>query len=74
MPKSEISAPFSFRPWLLVAVFSLLLFLITAATYSSLGVVIPAMVPELGWSWEHAFLGSRSWGCSPACRPGCRPC
>ena len=45
------------RPWLLVAVFSLLLFLITAATYSSLGVVIPAMVPELGWSWEHAFLG-----------------
>jgi MFS family permease len=46
-----------FRPWLLVAVFSLLLFLITAATYSSLGVVIPAMVPELGWSWEHAFLG-----------------
>ena len=47
----------SFRPWLLVAAFSLLLFLITAATYSSLGVVIPAMVPELGWSWEHAFLG-----------------
>ena len=46
-----------FRPWLLVGVFSLLLFLITAATYSSLGVVIPAMVPELGWSWEHAFLG-----------------
>ena len=45
------------RPWLLVAAFSLLLFLITAATYSSLGVVIPAMVPELGWSWEHAFLG-----------------
>lgn len=45
------------RPWLLLAAFSLLLFLITAATYSSLGVVIPAMVPELGWSWEHAFLG-----------------
>jgi len=45
------------RPWLLVAAFSLLLFLITAATYSSLGVVIPAMVPELGWNWEHAFLG-----------------
>jgi MFS family permease len=47
----------SWRPWFLVAAFSLLLFLITAATYSSLGVVIPAMVPELGWSWEHAFLG-----------------
>ena len=47
----------TFRPWLLVAAFSLLLFLITAATYSSLGVVIPAMVGELGWSWEHAFAG-----------------
>ena len=46
-----------FRPWLLVAAFSLLLFLITAATYSSLGVVIPAMVGELGWSWERAFAG-----------------
>lgn len=47
----------SFRPWLLVAAFSLLLFLITAATYSSLGVVIPAMVGELKWSWELAFAG-----------------
>lgn len=47
----------SLRPWLLVAAFSLLLFLITAATYSSLGVVIPAMVGELHWSWEHAFAG-----------------
>ncbi|WP_426044120.1 CynX/NimT family MFS transporter [Caulobacter sp. DWR3-1-2] len=46
-----------FRPWLLVAAFSLLLFLITAATYSSLGIVIPAMVQELGWSWELAFAG-----------------
>ncbi|MFZ0266108.1 MAG: MFS transporter, partial [Caulobacter sp.] len=51
------SASIPWRPWLLVGVFSLLLFLITAATYSSLGVVIPAMVPALGWSWEHAFLG-----------------
>jgi MFS family permease len=47
----------SFRPWLLVGVFSLLLFLITAATYSSLGIVIPPMVEDLGWSWEHAFAG-----------------
>lgn len=45
------------RPWLLLGAFSLLLFLITAATYSSLGVVIPAMVPDLGWSWQSAFLG-----------------
>ena len=45
------------RPWLLLAAFSLLLFLITAATYASLGVVIPAMVADLGWSWQVAFLG-----------------
>jgi MFS family permease len=45
------------RPWLLLGAFSLLLFLITAATYSSLGVMIPAMVPQLGWSWQNAFLG-----------------
>ena len=46
-----------YRPWLLLAAFSLLLFLITAATYASLGVVIPAMVADLGWSWQVAFLG-----------------
>jgi len=50
------SAP-PWRPWLLLAAFSLLLFLITAATYASLGVVIPAMVADLGWSWQAAFLG-----------------
>ncbi len=60
----------AFRPWLLVAAFSLLLFLITAATCSSLGVVIPAVVPELGWSWGSTpSWVSRSWACSPACRP-----
>ncbi len=54
---STSTAATTWRPWFLVAAFSLLLFLITAATYSSLGVVIPAMVGELGWSWEHAFAG-----------------
>lgn len=41
----------------LLAGFSLLLFLITASTYGSLGVVLPAMIGELGWSFEQAFLG-----------------
>ena len=41
----------------LLAGFSLLLFLITASTYGSLGVVLPAMIGELGWSFEKAFLG-----------------
>jgi MFS family permease len=46
-----------YRPWLAHGAFSLILFLITAATYSSLGVVLPAMVRDLGWSWGQAGLG-----------------
>jgi MFS family permease len=46
-----------FRPWLLLAGFSLLLFLITASTYGSLGVVLPAMIGDLKWSFERAFAG-----------------
>ncbi|WP_304218673.1 CynX/NimT family MFS transporter, partial [Phenylobacterium aquaticum] len=45
------------RPWLLLGVFSLLLFLITGATFSSLGVVLPAMVTDQKWSWAQAGLG-----------------
>jgi len=45
------------RPWPLVSAFSLVLFLITASTYSSLGVVLPSMVREEGWSWTEAGLG-----------------
>lgn len=41
----------------LLAAFSLLLFLITASTYGSLGVVLPAMIGQLDWSFEKAFLG-----------------
>ena len=36
---------------------SLLLFLITASTFSSLGVVLPSMIRELHWSYANAFLG-----------------
>ena len=45
------------RPWLLLGVFSLLLFLITGATFSSLGVVLPTMVADQKWSWAQAGLG-----------------
>lgn len=45
------------RPWLLLIVFSVLLFMIMAATFSSLGVVLPSMVSELKWSWAQAGLG-----------------
>ncbi len=36
---------------------SLLFFLISAGTFSSLGVVLPAMVDEMHWSWTQAGLG-----------------
>ncbi|MES2035127.1 MAG: MFS transporter [Pseudomonadota bacterium] len=45
------------RSWLSLAGFSVLLFLITAVTYSSLGVVLPHMVQEMNWSWASAGLG-----------------
>lgn len=45
------------RAWVLVGAFSLVLFLITAATYNALGVVLPNMVREEGWSWTEAGFG-----------------
>ncbi len=45
------------RPWVILSALSLLLFLITASTFSSLGVVLPAMIKEQGWSFGPAFLG-----------------
>lgn len=45
------------RDWVLVAAFALVLFLITASTYASLGVVLPTMVREEHWSWTVAGLG-----------------
>jgi MFS family permease len=51
MPKLDL------RPWLLVAAFSVVLFLITAATYNALGVVLPNMVKEEGWNWTEAGFG-----------------
>jgi MFS family permease len=45
------------RPWVLLITFSFLLFLITASTYSSLGVVLPNMVRDQRWSFQQAGLG-----------------
>ena len=47
----------SMRPWLALAALSALFFQITAATFTSLGVVLPAMVAELRWGWADAGLG-----------------
>ena len=40
-----------------LAALSALFFLAVAGTFSSLGVVLPAMVSALGWSWTQAGLG-----------------
>lgn len=45
------------RSWIILGALSLLLFLITASTFSSLGVVLPAMIKELKWNFASAFLG-----------------
>lgn len=45
------------RPWANFAALSLLFFLVSAGTFSSLGVVLPAMVRELHWTWAQAGLG-----------------
>ncbi len=45
------------RAWGTLLLVSALFFIITAATFSSLGLALPAMVAELGWSWGDAGLG-----------------
>lgn len=50
--------PYSKRyQWSILLLFSLLFFLITASTFTSLGVVLPSMIMELQWSWADAGLG-----------------
>lgn len=43
--------------WLTFSSLSLMYFVVAAGAFSSLGVVLPAMVKELGWSWTEAGLG-----------------
>ncbi len=43
--------------WLTFAALSLLFFLVHAGTFNSLGVVLPAMVGDLHWSWAVAGAG-----------------
>jgi len=43
--------------WLTLALMSALFFIITATTFTSLGLVLPAMVAELHWSWTEAGIG-----------------
>ncbi len=45
------------RAWVTLLLVSALFFIITAATFSSLGLALPAMVAEMGWSWGEAGLG-----------------
>jgi cyanate permease len=52
-----VAAPAKARRWLTFAAMSLLFFVVTAGAFSSLGVVLPAMVRELGWNWTQAGLG-----------------
>jgi MFS transporter, OFA family, oxalate/formate antiporter len=45
------------RAWITLAAMSVIFFLITATTFSSLGVVLPTMIGELHWSWGGAGGG-----------------
>ena len=45
------------KRWWLFTIASLYFFLITAATFSSLGVVLPYMIEEYSWSWSEAGTG-----------------
>jgi OFA family oxalate/formate antiporter-like MFS transporter len=45
------------RAWLTLSLMSALYFIITAATFASLGLALPAMVAELHWSWTGAGFG-----------------
>jgi MFS family permease len=53
-----------FHPVLTFMALSLLFFVVSAGSFSSLGVVLPAMVRELGWNWTEAGLGYTLLGLS----------
>ena len=47
----------NFKGWLKFTLVSVVFFQITAATFTSLGVVLPFMIEEMTWSWSRAGLG-----------------
>ena len=56
--KTALAAPTSsVRAYATLGALSALFFLAVAGTFSSLGVVLPAMISELGWSWTEAGFG-----------------
>jgi cyanate permease len=54
---APVLAPGGAKAWALLLAFSLLLFLIQACSYNSLGVLLPAMIRELGMGWPQAGFG-----------------
>ncbi|MBV1887146.1 MAG: MFS transporter [Parvibaculaceae bacterium] len=47
----------SLGAWLVLSAFSFMFFLVTAATFTSLGVALPYMIQDLGWNWGVAGAG-----------------
>jgi len=45
------------HPWVTFMALSLLFFVVSAGTFSSMGVVLPSMVRELHWNWKQAGMG-----------------
>ena len=45
------------HPWVTFMALSLLFFVVSAGTFSSMGVVLPSMVRELHWNWRQAGMG-----------------
>lgn len=56
MGQMTIATP-QLAPRLLFPVISAIYFVISAATFSSLGIVLPYMINELSWSWSQAGIG-----------------
>ena len=52
------------HPWATFTSLSLVFFLVNAGTFASLGVVLPAMVREMRWTWAQAGLGYTVLGLS----------
>ncbi len=45
------------HPWVTFTALSLIYFVVSAGAFSSMGVVLPAMVRELHWNWQQAGWG-----------------